>query len=164
MLMTPEERAEFEWWLDRMSTDPSLVEAMGRQTADDPQFGDILSNWKALHPDEAQKLEAHQRVVRELLLPVYAEARDIRLSKGLLPGESLKCSLMEPTGYTPVDVSERQATAIAEDEAARPDGSGSAGVAMGQQFDLMVLDVILPGMSGFDSCRAVRDRESDGAS
>ena len=65
--MTFKERRQFEWWLDQMNTDPSLVEAMGRQTADDPQFGDILSNWKALHPDEAQKLEVHQRVVRELL-------------------------------------------------------------------------------------------------
>jgi two-component system, OmpR family, alkaline phosphatase synthesis response regulator PhoP len=43
------------------------------------------------------------------------------------------------------------------------DGADGLRLAMAQQFDLMILDVMLPGMSGFDLCRAVRERGFDGA-
>jgi len=43
------------------------------------------------------------------------------------------------------------------------DGDEGLRLATGQQFDLMILDVMLPGMSGFDLCRAVRERGFDGA-
>ncbi len=32
-----------------------------------------------------------------------------------------------------------------------------------QQFDLMILDLMLPGINGFEVCRAVRERGFDGA-
>ena len=43
------------------------------------------------------------------------------------------------------------------------DGGEGLRVAAEQQFDLMILDVMLPGMSGFELCRAVRQRGFDGA-
>jgi two-component system, OmpR family, alkaline phosphatase synthesis response regulator PhoP len=43
------------------------------------------------------------------------------------------------------------------------DGGEGLRVATDQQFDLMILDVMLPGMSGFELCRAVRQRGFDGA-
>jgi DNA-binding response OmpR family regulator len=43
------------------------------------------------------------------------------------------------------------------------DGQEGLRVASEQQFDLMILDVMLPGMSGFDLCAGVRERGFDGA-
>jgi two-component system alkaline phosphatase synthesis response regulator PhoP len=43
------------------------------------------------------------------------------------------------------------------------DGEQALGVANEQPFDLILLDVMLPGLSGFDLCRAVRERGFDGA-
>jgi two-component system alkaline phosphatase synthesis response regulator PhoP len=43
------------------------------------------------------------------------------------------------------------------------DGHEALRVATEQKFDLMILDVMLPGISGFDVCRAVRERGFDGA-
>lgn len=43
------------------------------------------------------------------------------------------------------------------------DGEEGLRVANQQQFDLMILDVMLPGMDGFDLCRALRERGFDGA-
>jgi len=43
------------------------------------------------------------------------------------------------------------------------DGAEGLGLAMEQQFDLLILDVMLPGMDGFQVCRAVRERGFDGA-
>jgi two-component system alkaline phosphatase synthesis response regulator PhoP len=43
------------------------------------------------------------------------------------------------------------------------DGGEGLRVAGEQQFDLMILDVMLPGLSGFELCRAVRERGFDGA-
>ncbi len=43
------------------------------------------------------------------------------------------------------------------------DGSEGLRVALEQRFDLMILDVMLPGMSGFELCRAARQRGFDGA-
>ena len=37
------------------------------------------------------------------------------------------------------------------------DGEDGLRVANEQRFDLMILDVMLPGMDGFDLCRAVRE-------
>ena len=42
------------------------------------------------------------------------------------------------------------------------DGSEGLRIAAEQPFDLMVLDVMLPGINGFDLCRAVRERGFDG--
>jgi DNA-binding response OmpR family regulator len=42
------------------------------------------------------------------------------------------------------------------------DGEEGLRVANEQQFDLMILDVMLPGLDGFDLCRAVRERGFDG--
>jgi two-component system alkaline phosphatase synthesis response regulator PhoP len=44
-------------------------------------------------------------------------------------------------------------------------GDGHAGlrIATEQQFDLLILDVMLPGISGFDLCRQARERGFDGA-
>src|SRR3954469_14922375 len=42
------------------------------------------------------------------------------------------------------------------------DGEEGLRVANEQQFDLMILDVMLPGLSGFDLCRTVRERGFDG--
>ncbi|HEX3743562.1 MAG TPA: response regulator transcription factor [Bryobacteraceae bacterium] len=42
------------------------------------------------------------------------------------------------------------------------DGSEGLRVAGEQQFDLMILDVMLPGIDGFELCRAVRERGFDG--
>jgi two-component system alkaline phosphatase synthesis response regulator PhoP len=38
------------------------------------------------------------------------------------------------------------------------DGGEALRVATEQRFDVMILDVMLPGLSGFDLCRAVRER------
>jgi two-component system, OmpR family, alkaline phosphatase synthesis response regulator PhoP len=43
------------------------------------------------------------------------------------------------------------------------DGEGGLRLSAEQAFDLMILDVMLPGMNGFDVCRAVRQRGFDGA-
>ena len=42
------------------------------------------------------------------------------------------------------------------------DGREALRIATEQQFDLMILDVMLPGLSGFGLCRAVRERGFDG--
>lgn len=44
-------------------------------------------------------------------------------------------------------------------------GGGAEGlrVAAEQRFDLMILDAMLPGVSGFALCREVRERGFDGA-
>jgi two-component system, OmpR family, alkaline phosphatase synthesis response regulator PhoP len=42
------------------------------------------------------------------------------------------------------------------------DGNEALRVAGERRFDLMILDVMLPGKSGFELCRAVRDRGFDG--
>jgi two-component system, OmpR family, alkaline phosphatase synthesis response regulator PhoP len=42
------------------------------------------------------------------------------------------------------------------------DGSEALRLAGEQQFDLMILDVMLPGKGGFDVCRVVRERGFDG--
>ena len=43
------------------------------------------------------------------------------------------------------------------------DGEEALRLATEQPFDLMVLDVMLPGTNGFDICRAIRERGFDGA-
>jgi two-component system alkaline phosphatase synthesis response regulator PhoP len=43
---------------------------------------------------------------------------------------------------------------------AESDGSRAAHVAQRQQFDLVVLDIMLPGKSGFDICAELRRRDS----
>jgi len=43
------------------------------------------------------------------------------------------------------------------------DGGEALRLAAEQRFDLMILDVMLPGLSGFELCRAVRERGFDGA-
>src|SRR5580692_6824086 len=42
------------------------------------------------------------------------------------------------------------------------DGSEGLRVASEQHFDLLILDVMLPGVNGFELCRAVRERGFDG--
>jgi len=42
------------------------------------------------------------------------------------------------------------------------DGEEGLRVANEQRFDLMILDVMLPGLDGFDLCRTVRERGFDG--
>jgi two-component system alkaline phosphatase synthesis response regulator PhoP len=44
-------------------------------------------------------------------------------------------------------------------------GDGGEGLRLAgeQQFDLMILDVMLPGINGFELCRTVRERGFDGA-
>jgi two-component system alkaline phosphatase synthesis response regulator PhoP len=42
------------------------------------------------------------------------------------------------------------------------DGREALSVANERRFDLMILDVMLPQMNGFDLCRALRDRGFDG--
>jgi len=42
------------------------------------------------------------------------------------------------------------------------DGREALRIATEQSFDVMILDVMLPGLSGFDLCRAVRQRGFDG--
>jgi DNA-binding response OmpR family regulator len=42
------------------------------------------------------------------------------------------------------------------------DGEKALRIASEQKFDLMILDVMLPGMDGFDLCRAVREAGFDG--
>src|SRR5689334_20923297 len=49
-----------------------------------------------------------------------------------------------------------------EVETAR-DGQTGARRATEEKFDLLILDVMLPGLSGFDVCHAVRERGFDGA-
>ena len=43
------------------------------------------------------------------------------------------------------------------------DGAEGLHVAAQQAFDLMILDIMLPGLNGFEVCRAVRERGFDGA-
>jgi len=43
------------------------------------------------------------------------------------------------------------------------DGEEGLRIANEQMFDLMILDVMLPGLAGFDLCSAVRERGFDGA-
>jgi len=43
------------------------------------------------------------------------------------------------------------------------DGKEALGIATEQSFDLMILDVMLPGMTGFELCNAVREHGFDGA-
>ena len=43
------------------------------------------------------------------------------------------------------------------------DGGEGLRIAAGQTFDLMILDVMLPGLSGFELCRALRERGFAGA-
>lgn len=43
------------------------------------------------------------------------------------------------------------------------DGEEALRIANEQQFDLMILDLMLPGINGFEVCRAVRERGFDGA-
>ncbi len=42
------------------------------------------------------------------------------------------------------------------------DGREALRIATEQRFDLLILDVMLPGLSGFELCRAVRERGFDG--
>jgi two-component system, OmpR family, alkaline phosphatase synthesis response regulator PhoP len=42
------------------------------------------------------------------------------------------------------------------------DGSEGLRLAIERQFDLMILDVMLPGVNGFELCREVRERGFDG--
>lgn len=48
------------------------------------------------------------------------------------------------------------------DVVASGDGSEGLRVAAEQPFDLLILDVMLPGMNGFELCRTVRERGFDG--
>lgn len=43
------------------------------------------------------------------------------------------------------------------------DGRRGLQMALDQPFDLLILDVMLPGMNGFEICHAVRERGFDGA-
>ncbi len=43
------------------------------------------------------------------------------------------------------------------------DGKSGLRLATGEKFDLLVLDVMLPGLSGFEICHAVREQGFDGA-
>jgi two-component system alkaline phosphatase synthesis response regulator PhoP len=43
------------------------------------------------------------------------------------------------------------------------DGHEGLRIATDQRFDLIILDVMLPGISGFDLCRSARERGFDGA-
>lgn len=43
------------------------------------------------------------------------------------------------------------------------DGNRGLQLALDKPFDLLILDVMLPGMSGFEVCHAVRERGFDGA-
>jgi two-component system, OmpR family, alkaline phosphatase synthesis response regulator PhoP len=44
-----------------------------------------------------------------------------------------------------------------------PDGKSGLRQAMEAKFDLLILDVMLPGLNGFDLCHAIRERGFDGA-
>lgn len=48
------------------------------------------------------------------------------------------------------------------DVAVSSDGNEALRLAEEQQFDLMILDVMLPGRNGFELCRIVRERGFDG--
>ena len=43
------------------------------------------------------------------------------------------------------------------------EGKGGLHLASGQKFDLLILDVMLPGLNGFEICHAVREQGFDGA-
>src|SRR5579862_4060894 len=43
------------------------------------------------------------------------------------------------------------------------EGQGGLRLATEQKFDLLILDVLLPGLGGFEICHAVRERGFDGA-
>jgi two-component system, OmpR family, alkaline phosphatase synthesis response regulator PhoP len=43
------------------------------------------------------------------------------------------------------------------------DGNSGLSRALGEKFDLLLLDVMLPGLNGFEICHAVRERGFDGA-
>jgi two-component system alkaline phosphatase synthesis response regulator PhoP len=49
------------------------------------------------------------------------------------------------------------------DVAAAADGLGGLKQALEGRFDLLLLDIMLPGMDGFEICRQVRERGFDGA-
>ncbi len=40
------------------------------------------------------------------------------------------------------------------------DGSGGAARALDEEFDLIILDLMLPGMNGFDICRLIREKKN----
>ncbi len=42
------------------------------------------------------------------------------------------------------------------------DGSDALGIVSEQSFDVLILDVMLPGLDGFELCRAVRERGFEG--
>lgn len=41
-----------------------------------------------------------------------------------------------------------------------PDGSGGAARALDEDFDLIILDLMLPGMNGFDICKLIRETKN----
>ncbi len=41
-----------------------------------------------------------------------------------------------------------------------PDGSGGAEKALNEDFDLIILDLMLPGMNGFDICKLIRETKN----
>ncbi len=54
-------------------------------------------------------------------------------------------SMLEGTGYSAVFIN---------------DATAAVGIIMKGEFDLAILDVMMPGMSGYEVCRAIRERRS----